>query len=567
MNHFKFTGLEFHNRRMWKWAAVERALDFIEEFGMDALIFHQNDLLDAVVLPDGYFSEEEMWAYWPIRYCAIGTNGSYIKKLLRECAKRGIQFYFEVKEIWYPPALLEKYPHLRRKGGHICPTDPFWFEFLSRKVRELTETFPQMAGIIVSPATRESKVSIAAGQCGCERCKTMSESEWYARYIHAVHEPLAEAGKRLIVRDFAYDMGSQSSVLEAAADCASDIVMALKNVPHDFWPVFPDNPAIEHRTELEKWIEYDVWGQYCGLGVFPCSLVEDIMRRQTHCLECGCTGIWYRTDWELLDDCSCFNSLNMLNLIAGVMHAKNPDCTVEEIYQRWMRYGINIALTEESAVLPPEQPAVEALSGLRQLMETANTILMKTLYVRGHVFSYSSRYQHSYESIYRVMNVYHRRDQWDPASKKEIYPSKENLEAVFREKEEALALATGLKEYFNVNALGISGRLQAQIQEMLHLLVLYVKGFKLQAQVYFHMNRALEERDAQSLQEAVRTCAELEEFCKRLTERLEGDRYPFYLCWMMDPSELRLLAADIRRLAGCKTDEMLPGDAGKGERI
>ena len=79
MKNFKFTGLEIHNRRMWNWAAVERALDFINEFGMDALIFHQNDLLDAVVLPQKYFDEEEMWAYWPIRYCAVGTNGQYIK--------------------------------------------------------------------------------------------------------------------------------------------------------------------------------------------------------------------------------------------------------------------------------------------------------------------------------------------------------------------------------------------------------------------------------------------------------------------------------------------------------
>ncbi len=55
MKNFKFTGLEIHNRRMWNWAAVERALDFINEFGMDALIFHQNDLLDAVVLPTKIF--------------------------------------------------------------------------------------------------------------------------------------------------------------------------------------------------------------------------------------------------------------------------------------------------------------------------------------------------------------------------------------------------------------------------------------------------------------------------------------------------------------------------------
>lgn len=550
MKNFKFTGLEIHNRRMWNWAAVERALDFINEFGMDALIFHQNDLLDAVVLPQKYFDEEEMWAYWPIRYCAVGTNGQYIKKLLRECTKRGIQFYFEVKEIWYPAALLEKFPHLRGTDGHICPSEPFWFEFLSNKVQELTEIFPQMAGMIVSPATRESKVSIAAGQCGCSRCRSLTDKEWYSRYIQAVYEPLEKAGKRLIVRDFAYDSHSQSSVMDAAADRSSDIVMALKNVPHDFWPTFPDNPAIESKTTLEKWVEYDVWGQYCGLGVFPCSLVEDIIRRQTHCLECGCSGIWYRTDWELLDDCSCFSSLNMLNLIAGVMHAKNPDCTVKEIYQRWIQYGINSAFIEESAVSPPQIPSKDSLSSLRHLMETGNTILMKSLFVRGHVFSYSSRYQHAYESIYRVMNVYHRRDQWDPSSKQKILPTKENLEIIFQEKQEALNLARRLEETFDAEALGVSDEQKAYTKEMLHLLVLYVRGFQLSAQVYFHMNRAVEMQDERSIGEALKDCEELEEFCIELEDTLRSKHYPFYICWMMDPEELKLLAADIRRLAG-----------------
>ncbi len=56
MNLFTFIGLEFHNNRMWKWASVEKALDFMEEFGMNALIFHQNDIIDQVVLPEKYFT-------------------------------------------------------------------------------------------------------------------------------------------------------------------------------------------------------------------------------------------------------------------------------------------------------------------------------------------------------------------------------------------------------------------------------------------------------------------------------------------------------------------------------
>ena len=146
MNRLKFRGFEMCNNHMWKWETVSRTLDFMEKFHMNALIFHQFDLLDQVVLPEKYFNEEEMWAYWPIRYCAMGTNGHYIRKVIREAKERGIAFYFEVKEIWYPEALLDKYPGLRKESGHICPTEPFWFRFLEDKVRELVRQFPDMAG-------------------------------------------------------------------------------------------------------------------------------------------------------------------------------------------------------------------------------------------------------------------------------------------------------------------------------------------------------------------------------------------------------------------------------------
>ena len=55
MEGFGFRGLEFHNNRMWKWESVHRALDFMEKYDLNALIFHQNDLIDFLVEPKAYF--------------------------------------------------------------------------------------------------------------------------------------------------------------------------------------------------------------------------------------------------------------------------------------------------------------------------------------------------------------------------------------------------------------------------------------------------------------------------------------------------------------------------------
>ncbi len=549
MNLFTFIGLEFHNNRMWKWASVEKALDFMEEFGMNALIFHQNDIIDQVVLPEKYFTEEEMWAYWPIRYCNIGSRGRYLARLLDECERRKIDFYLEVKEIWYPEAILDQFPGLRNEEGHICPTDPFWFPFFRDKITELLEKFPTIKGIIVSPATRESKISIAAGQCHCERCKKVNEKEWYQAYLQAIYGALAERGKKLVVRDFAYEKDSQNAVVEAAEECSREIVIALKNVPHDFWPTFPNNPAIRKETALEKWIEYDVWGQYCGLGVFPCSLLEDISYRQKYCLEHGSSGIWYRTDWELLDEGSCFNSLNLLNLIGAVMYARNPDCSRREIYEKFLKYGLHTAWREESSRMPPQYPVGEhALEQMVYLMESSREIILKTLYVRGHVFSYSSRYQHSYQSIYNVMNVYHKRYQWDEASRLDILPTKDNLALIYQEKEEALELARSLAENFHPEDLGVADWMCGDLKEMLYLFPMYVEGFYLSAKVYFGSGYWMECADG--LEVLKKDLDSLRQFCIRLRSVWDHSHYPFYVYWMMDVGELECLAADIEKKTG-----------------
>ena len=51
---FTLKGLEIHSSRMWRWASVRNALDFMTRFGLNALIFHQNDLTDQLVVPEQY---------------------------------------------------------------------------------------------------------------------------------------------------------------------------------------------------------------------------------------------------------------------------------------------------------------------------------------------------------------------------------------------------------------------------------------------------------------------------------------------------------------------------------
>ena len=58
--------------------------------------------------------------------------------------------------------------------------------------------------------------------------------------IMAMYKPFEEAGKKLIIRDFIYTKAEQDRFQKAFIDMPEEIVLSLKNTPHDFYPTFPD---------------------------------------------------------------------------------------------------------------------------------------------------------------------------------------------------------------------------------------------------------------------------------------------------------------------------------------
>lgn len=541
-------GLEFHHRRMWNWKDVDQALDFIERFDMNALIFHQTDLTDYIVLPKAYFSEEVLWERWPVRYVTVATYRSFIKEVSRRARKRGVQFFLEMKEIWYPEGLLEVYPELKNTEGGVCPTDPFWFDFLRVKMEELVESFPDIAGAIISPATRESKVSISKKTCDCARCQSADPYEWYRRFIDSVYQPLGGRDKTLVIRDFSYSKEHQNAVIDAAGAVSQDIVIGLKNVPHDFWPTYPHNPKLGMTQGLTQWAEFDSWGQYYGQGVFPASLVEDMQKRIRHCRSKGVTGTWFRTDLEWIDETNNFNNFNTLNLIAAAMLSADPDQDLENVYRAWAEYGLYSGFTPSTETGVPVVPtAPDAVEKLKAFMKAGSQVMEKALYVRGHVFNYSSQYSQSLSSIYNIMQVWHGREQWDPGSSRNLEPTEENLKVIFAEKREAVEEAKRLRSILQPETLGLPEAFVREVDTMLDLYPYYARGYEHSAHAYFTAQRALLTKASADVAAAREMADSLDAFRVELEKRFDDTFYPHYVYWMMDPERLRELSEDVRK--------------------
>ena len=541
--------LEIHGSNMWNGYHVQRAIDFALRYDMTGIIFHCNDIIDRAIKPDKYFPPDKSLLSYNNRDGDTKNHKYYLKNIINRITSAGLDFYVEVKEIYYPHEILTEFPHLRKENGAVCPTDPFWWEFLEEKIREFVERFPAVSGIIVSAGTRESMVSLAANKCDCERCKHYDVDQWYRELIGAMFRPLDAQGKRLIVRDFAYTADHQYAMVEAAQAVSPKIVMALKKAPHDYYPTFPDNPTIGCCGESEQWIEFDTWGQYFGLGVFPCSVAEDMQQRMQRFVAKGATAVMLRTDWERLLLGSTFNSFSLFNLVAGAMLAKDVNMDLNLAYERWVADGLVSPLLYDACPQVPCVPsAPQAVEVLKKFMQLSWQIQEKIIYVRGHVFNRNAQMFDRVFLAYFIMTVQHTRDHWDKGASQKVEPTEENLRIMMQEKDEGVALAQSLRELIKPEELGVNESISEYLTFLVDVYPVYAEIFRQQILTAALIRRAEKSHSAEDIAAAMETLGAYEGLADRLRELVEGRGYSNNVEYVLDHERVRRYKTDAERI-------------------
>lgn len=525
-------GLEIHSRRMWEWRSISSAFSLMEKFNLNALILHQDNLQDAVVWPEKFFPRDVRMERQSIqggqtRGVFIDTAIEYMRNVASEAKRRKIQLFFEVTEIEFADGLAELHPEILGARGTICPTIPFWWDFLRAKYTELFEVIPDLDGVIVSPGTRESKISIATKTCDCESCATTTPADWYENLIRSMYEPIERHGKTLVVRDFAYTKADQALVMDAARRVSTNIVASLKNTPHDFYITFPNNPRIGKMGGMRQWIEFDAWGQFYGCGLFPCSTVEDIQQRLRYDRANGATGAWFRTDLEGMTDESTFNSFNLVNLIGGALLSQKIEQNLDNVYKAWMNIGLLDALLPNSVELAPAPTPDEYLPQLRELMRLSFAIAKKTFYVRGHLFYKNGRFPDSVDYAFFNMLVFAGMEDWEPGANSRIEPTEENIAAVIAEKDAALEEVQKLAEILRPAALPISPLLKEHLQTILSLYIENVRGFRLCAIGCFRAKQASTTQQSNHVRLALDAADDLQAYRAKMAEMLDDTYYPW----------------------------------------
>ena len=534
----EFRGLELHGRRMWERARIVEAFEFIRRHGMTALVLHETDLIQQVVFPRAYFDPYALWKDAPTRRGenAIQNNRAYLDHILNLARRYGVDVWVEVKELGFPDEVLELHPELLVEG-RVCPSAPFWVEFTEHKTAELFDDFPLLAGMITSAGSPEGRASLAQRKCRCARCRDTAVEDWYRSLIMALYRPLSARGKRLAVRDFAYKPADHEPLIRAMERVPEDIVFCIKNTPHDFYPTFPHNPAIG-RLRRTQWVEYDVYGQFYGMGVVPCFVYDDLRARLAHAVRHGVTGGLFRVEWERVNDWWCLETLNEVNLILAAALARGDDPTPEEVCRLW---------------LEGRSMRVDGAAWLAEILMETWPVIRGALYVDGFLFADSSFLPRSVQRAWWTMETKHSLWAWDPSRRHDLELSRERVEALIAEKEEARRRVRRLAGRVEAGHPSADPRLLETLRAQFDLFETYVEGFYHCARVCLFARwvetRPGEVKDADRarFREALEALAS---YGTRVRALAEEARHPHQVTLLMDHRRVADVLAEGRQALG-----------------
>jgi hypothetical protein len=559
MPRFAVRALELHSAYVWDMAWARRALDFSRAHDMTTLVLHRNDIVDLVVYPGRMFGASDdcaniferyqqiyrkLYKYTPTRRSGPYQRRDYLRRVCDLAARQGTEVWLQNKELSFHDIFLEFNPQLT-KGGTVCPNEKFWWDFLNAKYTELFQDLPGVAGVVTAPGTGESRLSAAANRCDCELCRTTTRGQWYGKLIGAMHAPIRAAGKQLAVRDFVFDRAAHEELAEAIELLPTDIIISLKNTPHDYYPTFPDNPRLGRVGQHRQWIEYDCMGQYYGWGIAPAIMLDDIARRLSVAEAAGAEGVVFRTDWESLDGHSVFHTPNLVNLHAGAALSHDAGASRDGIWRSWL---------EEQDMLEPGADPAPAIAWLEAVLGGSWEITRRACYAQDCVFSDSTNYPVSLDHAFWLAEEKNSLRDWDAAKADALAPTEAVARRVMAEKNEAVARAQALRPFAAQRPAGLTVAAHRDIEARVNVFVRYVRGFRsighalILARVLLQgspgaFRDEAEMRLGAALADLLETADDFEAFA-----RATDQHHRVYT--LLSPDRLRALHADLtRRLA------------------
>lgn len=170
---------------------------------------------------------------------------------------------------------LDYYPDRFKTGprGTLDLDDPVFWEWFKDDYREMMALVPQADGLVLTFIETGARAEH-------QYSATMTAAQKLARVIDNVAEVVIhELGKKLYVRTFAYSDREYNVTVGSINHVKSqDIVLMMKETPHDFFLTHPNNRLIG-SIDRPTIVEFDFGNEFNGQGVIANTWVDHVVKR------------------------------------------------------------------------------------------------------------------------------------------------------------------------------------------------------------------------------------------------------------------------------------------------
>ena len=340
-----------------------------------------------------------------------------VVELIHDTGRKVIYWH---REVVIPKPVITCTPDLVDEKGEIDFSNDAYWELIRNKLQEFFAAAPGMDGIVLTLTEADYSVIHNSDP------QRYPPTEIAARLIRTFAEELSALDKSLTFRTFG-SIDADYRALSAAADlalkdCAFEI--ETKVSPFDWSLVLPRSPYLRRRENATLAAEFDLLGEFFGMGEAPCLYPELVLKQVRYAIEQGCDRLTGR-----IDRCGreCLGSVNEINLLAFSMGVANPEVPPDEVWNAWA-----------------EKHWGKAADELIPVMKTSVEAVRKSYYVDGHMISQAHPHPLEMMMLGGVASVFkegvsleNTADLWSMLSDK----TAATHDAIIREKAEAVVLA------------------------------------------------------------------------------------------------------------------------------
>ncbi len=382
-----------------------------------------------------------------------------INTLTQRIHKHGIQAFIWTHE-------LRRVPSRLARDGKVQLDKPQLWQWLRDRYEKVFKLCPEIDGLVLT--FHETDVSVYDDNRVSSR---MPKSERVTKLIDALHAVCRDHDKQLIVRTFVYWPGELENVTRGIQATDPAVIVMSKEVPHDWQPNYPNNPAIGAFPGRRQIVEFDLGHEYYGQNLVPYLLPAYLKNRLTYQRSKGVAGAATRIS---RDGHSILGTVSELNLAAFREFCNNAGADERSTWHKIVtrRYG---------------QAAAKPLADI--LQRTAD-VVERTLLTRGYYFlNNHSRIPHLHYAEYHVAS--HSIAKWIPTDQERQReqslrePTVEVHRAVVAEKNEAVRIAEQLLRDLESLTAQIKPADFAQLRTELVRLRDLAKLYRITADAYF----------------------------------------------------------------------------------